>query len=144
MSGDCIQDAQGRGLFKTDCPAQAGWRANVSHNKPRIYIIVADMRLIPLVQTRAGTPFKVGVSRDAEARLTQLQTGCPFRLSLYDLDLLCGISAEDGEKKVHARLSHIAIGGEWFFGDPAQAVEIILQILDEEAEAAWLAWTASL
>ena len=45
-----------------------------------IYVIVADVSSLPVVSTKSGVPFKVGISRDPYKRLAQLQTGCPFRL----------------------------------------------------------------
>ncbi len=109
----------------------------------RIYVISADLQSIPVVPTRRGVPFKVGISSDPHKRLRQLQTGCPFRLCMEISDLYsCGDYAAM-EREIHRRLSHISIGGEWFFGDPDSAYDVASDVSNEWGEIAFKAWRAS-
>lgn len=103
----------------------------------KLYIIVADPLSVPMVPTKAGVPFKVGLSRNPHARLSQVQTGCPFKLSLYYSDLSCGGDFNEFEKQVHRRLSHLALKGEWFFGDPDEAYQAACAINQESGDRAW-------
>lgn len=103
-----------------------------------LYIISADPLSLPMVPTRPGVPFKVGLSRNPKARLANLQTGCPFRLSLYVSDMTgCGLPAPAFEREVHRRLSGIALSGEWFFGDPDAAYKVACAINQERGDALW-------
>ena len=101
-----------------------------------IYVIVADVSSLPVVSTKSGVPFKVGISRDPYKRLAQLQTGCPFRLSLYYGDLASDAAVRD-EKEIHRRLSLFTTAGEWFWGDPDAAYEAFVEIICENADLAW-------
>ncbi len=58
---------------------------------------------------RAGTlgPIKVGASADPEARMRQLQTGCPRPLRLVGL-------IDEDEWLVHFLIAPWRIQGEWF------------------------------
>ena len=107
-----------------------------------LYIIVADAQSLPVVPTRAGVPFKVGISRNPRARLDQLQTGSPMRLSLYMGDLASTFDGREREleSEVHRRLSHLAVGGEWFFGSPDSAYEAATNVNTEWGEAAFQEW----
>ena len=104
-----------------------------------LYIIVADVSSLPVVPTKNGVPFKVGISRDPHKRLKQLQTGCPFKLSFHYSDLTTGFDNTIGrdEKELHRRLSRLTVLGEWFWGDPDEAYEICNDITNENADLAW-------
>lgn len=59
---------------------------------------------------------KVGVARDAEARLRTLQTGSPFALRVvrYIDPEADGVPAHVLERRMHAELAHCRARGEWF------------------------------
>lgn len=62
-------------------------------------------------------PIKIGSTADVDKRLSQLQVGCPF-----DLTLLASILVEDAEeveRELHARFRSFHIRGEWFEGSYA-------------------------
>ena len=110
-----------------------------------LYIIVADVQSLPLVSTRRGVPFKVGVSKNPASRLIQLQTGSPFRLSLHMGDLVAGCEGREREFEtiIHRRLSHLAVGGEWFFGDPDDAYDAVCALYNEWGEEEFAAWVSA-
>jgi hypothetical protein len=107
-----------------------------------LYIIVADVQSLPFVPTRIGVPFKVGLSKNPASRLDQLQTGSPFRLSLYMGDLAAGCEGREREfeKQIHRRLSHLAVGGEWFFGKPNDAYDAVCDVYNEWSEEEFASW----
>jgi hypothetical protein len=76
----------------------AGWSQGV-------YVMVTDAGFV-----------KVGVARDAEARLRTLQTGIPFtlRVARYIDSEADGIPAHALEWRMHAELAHLRTRGEWF------------------------------
>jgi hypothetical protein len=110
-----------------------------------LYIIVADLQSLPVVSTRSGVPFKVGISKNPKSRLDQLQTGSPMRLSLHIGDLLAGSDGREREFEttIHRRLSHLAVGGEWFFGNPDDAYEAACEVSNEWSEEEFSAWVAA-
>jgi Meiotically Up-regulated Gene 113 (MUG113) protein len=59
---------------------------------------------------RCGGHIKIGVAKNVDARIGQLQMGCPLPLEL--------IAAVPGkpmeEKKLHAKFRHLRSTGEWF------------------------------
>lgn len=67
-------------------------------------------------------PVKVGVANDAEKRLKTLQTGNPYRLTIWktfpipDRDIAMHV-----EHAFHAVLAKQRLGGEWFDMPPAVA-----------------------
>ena len=68
------------------------------HSKKALYFAVC------------GDAIKIGVSIDPEARLQTLQTGTPGPLRLIATLPKMG----SRESECHQRLSHLALGGEWF------------------------------
>ena len=60
-----------------------------------------------------GTDFyKIGMSRDAENRLKDLQVGSP-----YDLRVIAKIETDKAvvvERKIHSTLHNMRVRGEWF------------------------------
>ncbi len=109
-----------------------------------IYIIVADVSSLPIVQTRKGVPYKVGTSRNPKFRLKQIQTGCPFRLKIFYGDLSTGYDDGRDEKEIHRRLVDSAVGGEWFWGDPEDAYRVICEINNENGDREYENWRRSL
>ena len=81
-----------------------------------------------VIQSEAGGPFKVGVSEDVASRLSQLQTGSPFKLKV--IDEYNGVSFEV-EKKVHEELKKYRLHGEWFEERALGLVEGIVKKLSE-------------
>ena len=67
--------------------------------------------MIYFIQCGTNGPIKIGYTdNDVQARMAQLQTGCP-----YELRLLWVYNGEDyTEAQVHSELSHERVRGEWF------------------------------
>jgi len=59
---------------------------------------------------KCGDAVKIGVSRDPEVRLDELQCGAPGKLVL--LAVIPGAGTR--ERECHRRLTHLHIHGEWF------------------------------
>lgn len=113
-------------------------RFNVPETRDlRVYLIVAVLQSLPVVQTKPGTAFKIGVSDHPRRRLMQVQTGCPFELRMDSTDLHTGKDSREFEAEMHRRLDHLAVGGEWFFGDPDLAFDTASDIENEWCEAAF-------
>lgn len=66
---------------------------------------------------------KIGVtSGKAEGRLSQLQTGNPFKLKMYERIFLTysHLSAFDVEKTLHEKFKNYRLEGEWFLFEPVK------------------------
>ena len=77
--------------------------------------------------------YKIGLSDDPDRRLRELQTGCPFPLTIrYRLGFECRKEAAFVEKWLHQKLSGQRGIGEWFsYGGKAYKLEKrIRQMLD--------------
>lgn len=72
-----------------------------------------------------GGPVKIGIARDPVRRLVELQTGCPFQLSLLHVEEVESEAAPEVETFVHSALSAKALRGEWFGIAPSEAVSAI-------------------
>lgn len=57
--------------------------------------------------------YKIGFTKGSvHKRITELQTGCPFKIELVDYyDTYYGLSVE---KNLHKAYSHLKTHGEWF------------------------------
>lgn len=64
------------------------------------------------VQGEQGGNIKIGVSKDPDRRVRDMQTGSPERL------VLLGTLGEDQEQELHARFTHLRQHGEWFSPAP--------------------------
>lgn len=67
------------------------------------------------IQSVAGGPIKIGCSDAPEARLSQLQTGSPFKLEIV------GVVPDGGRKlegELHKKFAGSRSHGEWFFPTP--------------------------
>lgn len=71
-------------------------------------------------------PLKVGISKDPEVRLKQLQTACPTKLVIYATaevsQLWYGsgyleLTDREAEARIHEYLQHYRLEGEWFDAD---------------------------
>lgn len=72
-----------------------------------------------------GGPIKIGVAKNPESRLRELQTGCPFPLRV--LGTMPGTISL--ERQLHIKFDHLRLGGEWFSRDRE-----ILNFIDIEKE----------
>ena len=65
---------------------------------------------IYLIRAKNGGPFKVGVAKDINTRLAQLQCGNP-----QELELVCSVEGSYAkEKRIHKELDAGRLFGEWF------------------------------
>lgn len=65
-----------------------------------------------IVGNRTARMYKVGIAKDVNARLRQIQTGSPFKLSIISA-AECE-NPRDIEKRAHALLKDFRVQGEWF------------------------------
>ena len=70
--------------------------------------------------------YKVGIADDVKARLSSMQTGCPYPLELIEAWRSNNASKE--EKAIHALLSRYNVRGEWFMLPP----ELVSQLLRQK------------
>lgn len=70
------------------------------------------MSAVYLVAANEAGPCKVGFAADPVLRLRELQTGSAARLKLYGI--FPTPKAKELERKVHDRLGHANMTGEWF------------------------------
>lgn len=63
------------------------------------------------MQAATGGPIKIGCSDSPETRLTQLQTGCPFKLQIIGVIPAAGRKVE---AQLHAHFAAIRSHGEWY------------------------------
>lgn len=61
---------------------------------------------------QAGEFVKIGISRNVQARLAELQTGNPLPLAI--LDAFEFADAEQVERALHQRFANARVQGEWF------------------------------
>ena len=65
---------------------------------------------IYLIRAKNGGPFKVGVAKNINTRLAQLQCGNP-----QELELVCSVEGSYAEEKyIHKELDAGRLSGEWF------------------------------
>lgn len=83
-----------------------------SNKESRIYVLAA------------GPFIKVGITRDLERRIHDLQTGCPYPISI--LTTLPG--THEDEAAIHRRLSSCRSSGEWFWRR-GEALTFLLEVL---------------
>lgn len=61
-------------------------------------------------------PIKVGVAKSPESRLSELQTGNPFPLTLISkVEMPSRMAAYNLESFIHHRIDKYRMSGEWFF-----------------------------
>lgn len=76
---------------------------NIAMAVSYIYIIGADQ-----------PPYKVGISKDPQRRLKNLQTGHPQKLRIHDLKETNAEKTKLLESAIHYHLKHHRTHGEWF------------------------------
>ena len=90
--------------------------------------------LIARVDDRgAGSPVKVGVSRNPASRIKSIQNGCPFPVQIFasfHFDDPAS-DARRAEGVFHARHSSRRLAGEWFDLTPGEAREAIIDLIGE-------------
>ena len=73
-------------------------------------------------------PIKIGISKDPEQRVIDLQTGNPYTLVLFGFSQVGSFAAAKTlEASVHAVLAASRLVGEWFATDPDTARRTILE-----------------
>lgn len=69
-------------------------------------------------------PVKIGISRDAHKRRSQIQTGCPYEVALiHVLEMPSFECAKEVERNLHLDFVSRRTKGEWFQISPAQALK---------------------
>lgn len=77
---------------------------------------------------------KIGISKDVDKRLKNLQTGNPDKLTIhYKIECPTIKDTLKLEKKIHAELSYKRLSGEWFNMTVEEAVNYL-----EFARITWL------
>lgn len=72
------------------------------------------------------SPVKVGISRDANARLATVQTSCPFKIDLaYVFELPNRTMALELERAFHVTQKGKRTHGEWFEFEPVEAIHLL-------------------
>lgn len=87
------------------------------------------MSYVYFVQRDDDGPIKVGFANDPDARLSELQVGCPDELNL--VGFIHGTARD--EKRLHAMLAPGRIRGEWFRADTPGMRTILKYALPCEA-----------
>lgn len=80
--------------------------------------------------------YKVGLTNiDPLYRIQQMQTGCPFKITLRSMFKMPNSASEKAEKLIHAELKEHKILGEWFVSnnDSEKALKDI-EIMFEDFE----------
>lgn len=116
--------------WSTPRPSGSKRSASRSHGTPLFearYFQLLDLYGIELADERQvyflgweGGPVKIGVAGDMAARLTTLQTACPYRIRIEAL-------AKGGvptEREYHKRFASSRLHGEWFERCPEIEAEI--------------------
>lgn len=97
---------------------------------------LTEPSFVYVVQAQPGTPVKIGVARDVDARLAGLQTGNPYKLRV--LFVLPG--GYELEWQFHQKLKKYRMEGEWF---DARAAEKIFPLIERLAVAMVAAYDGS-
>jgi Meiotically Up-regulated Gene 113 (MUG113) protein len=79
-------------------------------NPPRIPRKQRATSHVYFIQPTAGGLIKIGAAGDPQARLLQLQTGCPVELAL----LATMPGTKKTETELHAQFADVRVRGEWF------------------------------
>ena len=92
------------------CPRTASLANMAATRDARVYVLQAEGQEL----------YKVGVTKDLEARVSALQTGNPFRIKVVDFidNHINGVYAASLEREMHDLLSAHRVSGEWFRCNP--------------------------
>jgi hypothetical protein len=70
-------------------------------------------------------PVKIGLAVDVAKRLSQLQTGFPHRLKIYEAHEVSSDRARSIERSCHMELRDRRLNGEWFDVTPTEAAQVL-------------------
>jgi hypothetical protein len=105
-----------------------------------LYMIVADVNSLPIKDHGFGdkVPFKIGIAISLAGRLSSMQTGCPFAISVLRAWVLQSRRlAVEIERLIHKELDQHSIRGEWFLMSVPKALNIINEIFDSIGLRLW-------
>lgn len=79
--------------------------------------------------TKVGA-IKIGIASDVMSRLSQIQTGFPFRLAVYGALFTQRRVAAQIERAAHDKLKEFGfhLNGEWFDVDPDDAIRLVKKV----------------
>ena len=112
----------------TDAPTPAWWSEPVSWcGKPRYEPAPPAPTLLTLIEecrvehdgtyvylAQAGDAYKIGISKNVPERLGELNCASRARVELVALRR----GSQNLERRLHARLKHHRLNGEWFHASP--------------------------
>lgn len=120
-AGRSASRAERRSLLKLDAPILQATEGNCC-----IYVI-----------GRRGYPVKIGMAVDVEKRISELQTGFPYRLDVFATVEVRAAHARKIEKACHDRLHSRRRKGEWFQIEPAEAAAVVRSIAQAWRDAGY-------
>lgn len=83
------------------------------------------MKMRVYIAGREQGPIKLGISRNPPARISALQTGCPFQIKLlHQGETTDAKKAWSEEQTFHRHVAEARIYGEWFNLDAETAISI--------------------
>lgn len=102
--GGCWRGENGREVLIDELPFGVAASTRITRNQ-YVYFMSADDQF-----------FKVGVARNPDQRLRELQTGCPYKLRINGTTSLSpqGVDAVMLEREIHTLLAWDRMSGEWF------------------------------
>ena len=74
-----------------------------------------EHKYVYLIRSQGDKFYKIGISKDPEIRLKDLQTGSPKILEIVATQLVEEDFARDIERDLHTRFEILRQGGEWFY-----------------------------
>lgn len=89
------------------------------------------MSSVYFIQADRGGPIKIGVAKDVEARLRDLQVGNPFELRVVGQIPNAGQALE---RRLHSLLERHRIRGEWFWPHP-EVLHVADRLCNQEIRA---------
>lgn len=81
-------------------------------------------------------PIKIGIAKDPQARIANLQTGCPYKLDLIEVfTFKTEMHARGAERRLHKMFQAKGkrMNGEWFRGSILKNPSIVEMIMLEHA-----------
>jgi hypothetical protein len=86
--------------------------------------------------TDREAPVKVGISRDVNGRMVQVQTSCPFKIGLvYVFECPSKDVAREIERCFHDTQKKDRLHGEWFNIEPITAIHLLCMVYRTLLEA---------
>lgn len=84
----------------------------------------------------AGNPVKIGMAKNPDSRLAELQTGFPHKLRVYARFAVPLDMASQIERRAHAILSTKRLNGEWFDASREEAEDAVMIAIQQIVPAA--------